>query len=222
MVIGNQLQLLEFVERPNWKTILLELIYTRKLDPWDIDLDVLAKGFMERIKDMESLDLYIPGNIILALSIILKFKAERLNEEEDEEYIEALPLRPESPVLAGMPKKRPVTLQELTEAIERALKKYTQPKRKGINRKVEEEIVLALPQEERGINTEEEMEELKKRMLEKVDEYGLVNLTDILRRVENERKKVRFLIYSASMELKGEVELLQERPFSNLLAKVVM
>ena len=217
---GSQLSLISFVEKPNWKSLLQELVYTHKLDPWDLDLDKLSRAFLERVKEMENLDLYVPGNVILALSILLRFKAERLGvEEEEDPYIESLPLQAEKPLLLPLPKKRPVTLEELTEAIERVMQKYQKPKNRAVQRS-EEKVLSALPEEERGINAEEEMKSLKALLLEFMDEYGLVNLTSLLRKLPEDRMKVRFLLYSASMEMRGEVELIQEAPFSDILARV--
>lgn len=43
----------KIVEKPTWRTVLVELITTKKLDPWDVDIIALTEGFLEKIKEMQ-------------------------------------------------------------------------------------------------------------------------------------------------------------------------
>ncbi len=41
--------------------ILLNLARDKKIDPWDVDIDKLAGLYMDRIREMEELDLRVSG-----------------------------------------------------------------------------------------------------------------------------------------------------------------
>src|SRR5271157_3956222 len=66
------------VTKPTWKEILLDLIASDSVDPWNIDLVVLSDAFLKRVKDMEKMDFVVPANVILAAAILLKYKSNYL------------------------------------------------------------------------------------------------------------------------------------------------
>ncbi len=65
-----------------WKTIIYDLIKTNQMEPWDIDLSLLAERFLERVRALKEMDFRISGKIIFAAAILLKIKADRLLNED--------------------------------------------------------------------------------------------------------------------------------------------
>ena len=125
-----------------WQTILYDLVKTEEMDPWDIDISLLARKYIDTIKKLQEMNFAISGKIILASAILLKIKSQRLVEEDiarfeaiinppeeefipeglDQESIESLEdnrivVIPKMP----QPRRRKVSLQDLFSALQKAL-----------------------------------------------------------------------------------------------------
>ncbi len=72
-----------FVKNATWRDILLNLVETNKLNVWDIDISKIVESYLNFIKQLKILDLYIPANIILAASILLRLKSKTISFEND-------------------------------------------------------------------------------------------------------------------------------------------
>ena len=128
------------VSNATWRELLIELVETNRLDPWDIDLSRVVDSYMAIIKEMRVMDLHVPSNIMLAASILLRMKSENMGifaepaaEEAQEEAQgritpEVSELLPRSRMQPG----RKISLNELMEALDEAIK--TSSKRETIAR----------------------------------------------------------------------------------------
>jgi len=127
----------------DWQTMIYELIHTEQLDPWDIDIIVLTNKYFERIQEMEEADFYISSKVLLAASLLLRIKSEFLlnkhlktideilfGVKNEQKYVmekieineDELPLLiPKTP----LPRQRKVTLNELMEALNKAINTET-------------------------------------------------------------------------------------------------
>src|SRR3989344_6865422 len=128
----------------NWKNIIYDLVESEQMDPWDIDLSLLSKKFIQMIKKMQEHDLKIPGKIVLAAAILLKIKATYLvendisnldkliNQSEDipeEELFEEMQQRFGNPNSSHpqliprnpQPRNRKVSVHDLVDALQRAM-----------------------------------------------------------------------------------------------------
>lgn len=124
-----QMDLLSVVQEPTWKELLIDLVASRKMDPWDVDVTGVADGYLQMVRHMQALDLRVPANVILACALLLKFKAESLKLEEEpvvEEYCgERTLIDEEIPELVYRPeqaRQRKLTLDELVHAVEQVMK----------------------------------------------------------------------------------------------------
>ncbi|MFT4282980.1 MAG: segregation/condensation protein A [Candidatus Woesearchaeota archaeon] len=122
-----------------WQTLIYDLIKRENMDPWDVNVSVLAQKFLETLEQMKKLDFRISGKIILAAAFLLKIKSDKLiNEDlaffdemlndEPEDFLEALeePFeqeleKPELVVRTPQPRKRKVSVYDLVGALEKAL-----------------------------------------------------------------------------------------------------
>jgi chromatin segregation and condensation protein Rec8/ScpA/Scc1 (kleisin family) len=78
--------------KPDWQSIIFELISSEQLDPWDIDIVVLTNGYFKKILEIEemqkkegldaedeiNLDFYISSKVLLAAALLLRIKSEFL------------------------------------------------------------------------------------------------------------------------------------------------
>lgn len=126
-----------------WQSILYDLINKEGMDPWNIDISLITKKYVEMIKELQDHDFKLSGKVLLAAAILLKIKSkiwikedianldslfhstedemdDLLQDEEGEfqprEIVDAN-LIPRTP----QPRKRKVSIHDLVSALEKAL-----------------------------------------------------------------------------------------------------
>lgn len=132
-------------EELSWKSILVDLVQTEQMDPWDIDITLLTQRYIQAIKLMQENNLRVSGKILLAAAFLLKLKSDHLvdndlskfdtlihqSEQEIEEELlgmldegtrekrarEKFALIPRNP----QPRNRKVSIQDLVEALQQAM-----------------------------------------------------------------------------------------------------
>lgn len=61
-----------------WQTMLYDLVKKEGMNPWDVDISLLAQKYIENIKKLKQVNLRISGKVVLASAILLKMKSKRL------------------------------------------------------------------------------------------------------------------------------------------------
>ena len=177
----SNVNLVDLIEQPAWKTILLDIVDSEKWDPWNLDIAELADKYLQKINSLSDLDLRIPANAILASAILLKAKSRLLKlssiEEEEDKAFEKLieqfipELRNPRPLREGK-----VSLEALVEVIEQSL---LASKKKAMKRFLEEqEIQFKIPFND--FNIEEHVDRVLALIQEKADSQGLVTFSALL------------------------------------------
>lgn len=69
-------------DRIDWKEFLYELINNEGLDPWDVDLSILTKKYLEAVKKIASVDFDVTGKFLTIAVFLLKTKAENLVDKD--------------------------------------------------------------------------------------------------------------------------------------------
>jgi len=140
-------QLLVNENEISWKSIIYDLVKKEDMDPWNINISLLTKKYIDRIQELKQSDLKISGKVLLAAAILLRIKSKRLvgedlsefdrllsstDVDEDEFYDELeqelrkgeaqglqehFELNPRTP----LPRKRKVSVYDLVQALEKAL-----------------------------------------------------------------------------------------------------
>lgn len=67
----------------SWRAIIYDLIKTEQLNPWDIDLVVLTRKYIEYIRQIQEAEqgtFFISSKVLLAASILLRIKSDILTE----------------------------------------------------------------------------------------------------------------------------------------------
>lgn len=128
----DKLDIEEFVQNATWRELLFELVESKKLDPWDINISKMLDAYAEVVKKMRVLDLRVPANIVLAASILLRLKSESLDSlYEQEESGESVEMQagprpavdvPNLVAKTRIQQNRKITLQELVAALDSAMK----------------------------------------------------------------------------------------------------
>lgn len=164
-----------------WQTILNDLVKSGEINPWDIDISVLANRYLEIVKRMQQSNLFISGKVLLASAILLKIKSERLiiedigtldnlmfpaPMEELDQFIDPssrriiLDAEPKLTIKTPQARKKKVQMNDLITALEKALEVN---ERRIIRTEERERVpVIAVPEKTRDIT------EVIKELLEKI------------------------------------------------------
>ena len=153
-----------------WQSILLDLIKSEQMNPWDIDISLLSQRYLDAVKKMQDANFLISGKILLACALLLKIKSNKLVNEDilnfdsqlfkQEETFEELEQlfngapspdheKPRLTIKTPMPRKRKVTLQDLMSALQKALEIE---KRRNVKRELFDSIKVEVPQKKIDIS----------------------------------------------------------------------
>lgn len=220
----EDMKLEKLVEFPTWREMLLDLVASRKLDPWNIDIIEITASYIERIRNMKMLDLRVPANLILAAAILIRFKSDALRFEEEaqlaveETYVEE-DAEPETiPVLelkTRIPPKRMVTLDELLLAMEKVFDEQRKREEKAQRIEIPSVINIQLPE----FSIEERMGEIYERVLAEKDSEGLSTFSAILTDKTPEGI-IMALLPLLHLVQDGELSIFQEKFFGEIFIRV--
>jgi len=146
----------------SWQEIIYDLISTSQLDPWDIDLVILASSYLEKLSQLEEANFFMSSKVLLAASILLRIKSEILLNRYIRSLDEILFGKPESrykPLeridigeLPGLfpktplPRLKRVTITELIDSLERAMNTEQRRIKKELSfRQAERAAAVVLP-----------------------------------------------------------------------------
>lgn len=153
-----------FSREIGWQEIIYDLINTEQLDPWDINILVLTDKFLEKMQQMEEADFFVSSKVLLAAALLLRIKSEFLlnkhlrsideilfgnKEKKESKSLERIELDEEIPSLiprSPIPRMKKVTLQELIESLNKAIKTENRRiKKEIINNNALRETSLSMP-----------------------------------------------------------------------------
>ena len=132
-------------EEVGWKTILYDLVKSEEMNPWDVNISLITKKYIESVRKMQEHDLKVSGKIVLAAAVLLKIKSnylidhdiskldqllqqgeELVDEDMLDEFEDSLhkhrekqkfQLIPRQP----QPRNRKVSIHDLVDALQRAM-----------------------------------------------------------------------------------------------------
>jgi segregation and condensation protein A len=231
----NQIHDLIFNRELGWKEIIFDLINTEQLDPWDVDISILADRFFDRVQEYQEMDFFISSKVILAASLLLRLKSElilskylrsiddilfgREEIEKSKSSFERIELDEEIPHLvlkSPMPRYRRVTLNELIESLNKAIiTENRRIKKTIVNQNALRETGIALPKKSFGIS--ERMKKIHSRLKSHFDankSHKKVSYTQFI----GEEKEERALSFFPLLQLEsnGKVWLEQEGVFEEI------
>ena len=65
-----------------WQNMIYELVKHENMNPWDINVSLLAKHYLQMLKKLKELDFRVSGKVVLAAAILLKIKSQKLLSDD--------------------------------------------------------------------------------------------------------------------------------------------
>lgn len=159
----EQIHGLLFGDQLSWQSIILDLINSEQLDPWDIDLVVLTNRYLEKLHELEEANLFVSSKVLFAAALLLRIKSEYLlnhylpslddilfgRKEEKKYEQERIELEDEVPELVQrtpLPRHRKVSINELLTALGKAITTENRRIKRVVTAKQQEiETAIAIP-----------------------------------------------------------------------------
>ena len=217
----------KIIQKPTWKQVLLDLIITEQINPWDVDIAKMADGFIKKIKEINDMELYLSANMILASAILLKYKSSVLdnikeqeyNEEPIEEYEDETQEREQKPeikkleFLTRLPPKRPITLQEIINEID-AIVKFEEKRKKTKKEVYVRKLNIRLDSE----NIEQQMKDIYLTILKKIEEQDekLVLFSKLLGNNKNRKKIISTLTTLLHLTKDKKIDIVQKELYGEI------
>lgn len=124
-----------------WQSLIYDLVKSEQMNPWDIDISLLTRKYLETIKHLKEANFFISGKVALASAILLKIKSNKLvtedianfdsilyrDDEPIEEFDDYPPInykdfqKPMLTIKTPQPRKRKVSINDLINALQKAL-----------------------------------------------------------------------------------------------------
>jgi segregation and condensation protein A len=232
----EDIDFVKFIENPTWKDVLMGLINSEKIDPWNIDVSEITSKYLEVIMKMKNLDLHLPANLILAASILVRIKSDDLIfKEQDNLYDYGMDGIPEELMFSAgdinnsdstnfelsyrqkLPRMRRVTLGELMGAVEEAIKEEGKREIKFKEKTIREKFVMPIKIDRKKVDVEKIIKNTYSKITEKTDEYGMVSFNNI---TKNENKdKIYSMIAILYLETHEYITIVQETFFGEIIIK---
>jgi segregation and condensation protein A len=229
----DQVHDLLFSRELGWQDIIYDLINTEQLNPWNINIVILTDKYLEKIQKLEQADFFISSKVLLAASLLVRIKSEILlnkyiksiddilfGKKEEKKYsLERIELDEEIPDLtlrSPLPRFRKVTLKELIESLNKAIKTENRRiKKEIINKNALRESSISLPK--RKFSIKDKIKELLDKLNSHFNEDNSrvkISYTDFI----GTEKEERILSFYPLLQLENQkkVWLHQEKHFEEI------
>jgi segregation and condensation protein A len=221
----------------SWKTIILDLVSSEQMDPWDVNISLLTDKYIERLRELKEQDLKVGGKVVLAASILLRIKSTKLVSDDmddfdrliagtdmnQEAFYDSLEqelaqgereaLKEEFELLPRMPqaRKRKVSVFDLVKALDKALEVK--------QRRVLQSIPPPLPLPVRKFDLGASVTNLLQRLKSLFSYKKRLTFTDLLPS-HSKQDKVYTFIPLLHLSNQQKVELEQAEPFGEIEVKL--
>ena len=215
-----------------WQTIILDLIKTEQMNPWDIDISLLTKKYLERIKELKEANFFISGKMLLAAALLLRIKSYRLVDEDianldnvlfpKEEPLEEIDdfedhritETPKLAIKSPLARKRKVNIKDLIEALKKAL---DVSKRKEVRRL--EELNFKAPEiPEKKVDISKLIKDIYERILDFFKKKEAITFDEL---VNSDKREDKLLTLIPLLHLDNQLKITihQEKPFEDIYIK---
>ena len=214
-----------------WQSLIYELVRSEQMNPWDIDVGLLARRYLETLKKMKEMNFFISGKVVLASAILLKIKSYKLVEEdisnldsilfknereydvdltEEESYEEREDLKVDLVLKTPHSRKRKVGIDDLIGALEKALEV---DKRRIVRKMREREIDVEIP--EKKIDISKLIKNIFDRIKNVLSKKEVVMFSEL---IEDDKRENKIAIFVPLMYLSNQqkVDLNQREHFSDI------
>lgn len=221
-----------------WQTIIQDLIKSEEMNPWDIDITLLTKRYLNTLKQLKEANFFISGKVLLAAAILLKIKTNKLvNEdfakfdlilnppEEIEDLMEdygyqklndeIIKEKPKLTIKTPLPRKRKVSLDDLMDALKKAL----EVNQRRVRRKLDaQKVDVTIPEKKVDITA------LIKDVYDKIINFFKTKkeVLTFTKLVPSERKEDKILTFIPLLHLdnQNKIDLKQEEHFGDISIEI--
>ncbi len=209
----EEFSFVDLVHQPDWKIMLLDIVKKEKIDPWAVDIEKLAKAYMEKIKELKEENLRIPANAILVCSILLRYKAKALEIKSMQDEKEEIPLAdlgdiPDIEIVRPL-REGALHLDDLVNSIERVLKKT---KKKTYLKTIKE---MAMDLDLKPEKFEEKREDFYIILNEKFKQKEMLSFSELIEKKEIQ-EIVEIFVYLLFLMTEKKIDILQEQAFGEI------
>lgn len=200
--------------------LLLHLVVSGKMDPWDIDIVEITDSYFAKLEEFRAMDLRLSARTILAGSVLVRLKSEAilqseelgLDEDEIEELRERYDIRPLVPPIRRISTR--TTLPQLFEALMDALEEERYKKELMLASMDEPETTTMFLDEDR-VDIRESVMRLLDRIVVITKEVGSVTFSQII--PSNEPLAIcRTFLYLLFLVRDGKIRIWQEEFFGHI------
>ncbi len=150
-VTGKEMEILDLIPRENsWEQIIYQVVAMNNLDPWNLDLSALSKGFADHIAALEDVDFRVPAKWVMIAAVLLRMKSDyikilKMDREPDADEFadledfdgEDIPEAeagemPDVDPIENAPKRRPVRMVTVTELVDSLRRVLAAEKRRDV------------------------------------------------------------------------------------------
>jgi len=223
----EQIHNILFSREIGWQEIIYDLINTEQLNPWDIDIVILTNGYLEKISKIEEADFFVSSKVLLAASLLLRIKSEVLlnkhlksideilfgKKEEKTHKLERIELDEEIPELipkSPIPRFKKVTLNELIEALNKAITTENRRiKKEIINKNALRETGISLPK--RKFSIKNKIKQLHQKLISHFTinkEHTKITYTNFI----GEDREERIISFSPLLHLENQKKIWMHQP----------
>lgn len=216
------MDLIGIAERPEWKEILVDVVKKQNLDPWNIDLVQISQRYLDRIKELKQLNLRVSANVVLAASILLRYKSDSwmLTDDRPENFVmipDEVYSEPVFPQLESVLRTttRKVSLEELIAAVEDIM--VREKKRAEKQSRVMERIIpdTLLDMAQNGEDFEKMLQAALDEVRKNADQENLVLFSDLLEE-KTAHSAIDHLLPLLFLANDGKIAMWQEKAFSEI------
>jgi len=218
-----------------WQTLIYDLIRSEQLNPWDIDVSILSRRYVETLKKLKEANFFISGKVLLAAALLLKIKSEKFLNEDFVNFdnllyppsLDELELyenannpylnseHPELTIRTPLARKRKVTINDLMSALQKALEVN---KRRVMRRLREDEIIVKVPEKKVDISS------LIKNIYDKIINFFKFKKETLTftKLIPSDKKEDKILTFIPLLHLDNQekINLTQEKPFGEIIIEV--
>jgi len=221
-IVKKDFDIEHLVRSATWKDLLINLVETSKLDPWNVDISKIVRNYILVIKEMKLMDLSIPANIVFAASFLLKLKSDSISIfREEEEIIEdidiierIIPDIPELVPRMRQPPHRKITLNELMNALDDVLK--IENKREKYFSELEKVLPVIIDPND----MDKKMERAYKMAIDNSDNYGMVMFDKLIKNMDSDLILLDMFVPLLFLDYNGKISLIQEVFFGDIIIKI--
>lgn len=218
-----------------WQTIIQDLMKTEELDPWNVDISVLANRYRKALEMMKEHNFFISGKIVFALAFLLKLKSDRFLSEhianfdsqlfpqdenifaDDGEYTEDNPYAneqiPQLLIKTPQPRKRQLTLNDLMQALEEALEVDI---RRTVKRIREDTALTTVSIPEKKVDITQLIKDVYDKVRQFLNEKDRITFDELIEHSTDKQEKIYTFIPLLHLDTQQKVNLEQEKAFGTI------